>query len=57
MLAAPRCSRAVPHPSTERAQRSLTSEFGWDPVHYTWYGRKHKDLFVNGFYMSELEVL
>ena len=29
----PRCSRVVPHPSTERAQRLLTSEFGWDPVH------------------------
>ena len=35
----PRCSRVVPHPSTERAQRTLTSEFGWDPVHCTWYGR------------------
>ena len=29
-----RTSQAVPHLSTERASRSLTSEFGWDPVLY-----------------------
>ena len=32
-------SRAVPHPSTNRALRRLTSEFGRDPVHSTRYGR------------------
>ena len=34
-----RSSRAVPHPSTNRALRRLTSEFGRDPVHSTRYGR------------------
>ena len=35
----PHCSRVVPHPSTKRAQTALTSVFGWEPVHYRWYGR------------------
>ena len=34
-----RSSRAVPHPSTNRALRRLTVEFGRDPVHSTRYGR------------------
>ena len=34
-----RSSRAVPHPSTDRALRRLTSEVGRDPVHSTRYGR------------------
>ena len=34
-----RASQAVPHPSTDRALRRLTSEFGWDRVHSTQYGR------------------
>ena len=34
-----RTSRAVTHPSTIRAFRRLTSEFGWDPVFSTQYGR------------------
>ena len=34
-----RASQAVPHPSTNRALRRLTSEFGWDRVHSTQYGR------------------
>ena len=34
-----RSSRAAPHPSTNRALRRLTSEFGRDPVHSTRYGR------------------
>ena len=33
-------SRAVPHPSTNRALRRLTSEVRRDPVHSTWYGRQ-----------------
>ena len=35
-----RSSRAVPHPSTNRALRRLTSEVGRDPVHLTRYGRQ-----------------
>ena len=34
-----RSSQAVPHPSTDRALRRLTSEVRRDPVHSTWYGR------------------
>ena len=34
-----RTSRAVTHPSTIRALRCLTSEFGRDPVFSTQYGR------------------
>ena len=37
-----RSSRAVPHPSTNRALRRLTSEVGRDPVHSTRYGRRRK---------------
>ena len=35
-----RSSRAVPHPSTNRALRRLTSEVERDPVHSTRYGRQ-----------------
>jgi hypothetical protein len=35
-----RSSQAVPHPSTNRALRHLTSEFRRDPVHWTRYGRQ-----------------
>ena len=37
-----RSSRAVPHPSTNRALRRLTSEVGRDPVHSTRYGRQRQ---------------
>ena len=37
-----RCSQAVPHPSTNRALRRLTSEVGRDPVYSTRYGRQRK---------------
>ena len=37
-----RSSRAVPHPSTNRALRRLTSEVGRDPVHSTRYGRQRR---------------
>ena len=37
-----RSSRAVPHPSTNRALRRLTSEFRRDPVHSTRYGRQRR---------------
>ena len=36
----PRSSQAVPHPSTNRALRRLTSEVRRDPVHSTRYGRQ-----------------
>lgn len=35
-----RSSRAVPHPSTNRALRRFTSEVKRDPVHSTRYGRQ-----------------
>ena len=41
-----RSSRAVPHPSTNRALRRLTSEFGRDPVHSTRYGRWRQTKFL-----------
>ena len=37
-----RSSQAVPHPSTDRALRRLTSEVERDPVHSTWYGRQRE---------------
>ena len=37
-----RSSRAVPHPSTNRALRRLTSEVGRGPVHSTRYGRQRR---------------
>ena len=37
-----RASQAVPHPSTDRALCCLTSEFRWDRVHSTQYGRWRK---------------
>ena len=41
-----RSSRAVPHPSTNRALCRLTSEFGRDPVHSTRYGRWRQIVFL-----------
>ena len=38
-----RSSRAVPHPSTNRALRRLTSEVERDPVHSTRYGRQRQN--------------
>ena len=37
-----RASRAVPHPSTDRALCRLTSEVERDPVHSTRYGRQRE---------------
>ena len=43
-----RASQAVPHPSTDRALQSLTSEFGWDRVYSMQYGRwQVLSLFLN----------
>ena len=39
-----RTSRAVPHPSTNRALCRLTSEVERDPVHSTRYGRQRKHM-------------
>lgn len=33
------CSLVVSYRTTNQAQWGLTSEFGWDPVYYPWYGR------------------
>ena len=43
-----RCSQAVPHPSTDRALRRLTSEVGRDPVHSTRYGRRRSTKSLSG---------
>ena len=40
-----RSSQAVPHPSTNRALRRLTSEVRRDPVHSTRYGRQRQIIF------------
>ena len=40
-----RTSQAVPHPSTDRALRCLTSEFRWDRVHSSQYGRWRRMFF------------
>ena len=37
-----RSSQAVPHPSTDRALRCLTSEVKRDPVHSARYGRRRR---------------
>jgi hypothetical protein len=39
-----RTSRAVPHPSTNRALCRLTSEVERDPVHSTRYGRQRENM-------------
>ena len=41
-----RCSQAVPHPSTNRALRRLTSEVERDPVYSTRYGRQRSYLHI-----------
>ena len=43
-----RSSRAVPHPSTNRALCRLTSEVERDPVHSTRYGRQRQCRRVSG---------
>ncbi len=40
-----RTSQAVPHPSTNRALRRLTSEVRRDPVHSTRYGRQRSHIY------------
>ena len=42
------CSQAVSHPSTEQAQRFLTSVIRWEPVYSAWYGRRQEVLARNG---------
>ena len=39
-----RSSRAVPHPSTDRALCRLTSEVGREPVHSTRRGRQRRTM-------------
>ena len=42
-----RDSLVVPYQSTDRAQRCLTSQFGWDAVLSPWYDRMTSALFRN----------
>ena len=51
------CSQAVTHPSTNQAQRCLTSLIGREAVHSTWYGRWQWDRFLNPIYMLHLGLL
>ena len=46
-----RSSRAVPHPSTNRALRRLTSEVERDPVHSTRYGRQREHCFFKNTFV------
>ena len=39
-----RSSRAVPHPSTDRALCRLISEVGREPAHSTQYGRQRRTI-------------
>ena len=43
-------SQAVPHPSTNQAQRCLTSQIGRDAVFSTWYGRRRPLGYKTGSY-------
>ena len=43
-------SQAVPHPSTNQAQRCLTSQIGRDAVFSTWYGRRRPQGYKTGLY-------
>ena len=45
-------SRVVPHHSTNWAQGSLTSEFGWDLVYPTWYDRMTGEVFAIAIHSS-----
>ena len=48
-----RCSRAVPHPSTNRALCGLTSEVRRDPVYSTRYGRQRYILILCIFWARQ----
>ena len=47
-----RTSQAVPHPSTDRALRRLTSEVRRDPVHSTRYGRQRSSKSFSSIFLS-----
>ena len=49
-----RSSQAVPHPSTNRALRCLTSEVEKDPVHSTRYGRRRMQSLRKGVVRAKL---
>ena len=51
-----RSSRAVPHPSTNRALRRLASEVGRDPVYSTRYGRQRNDMAQAGMRSYVLQM-
>ena len=49
-----RSSQAVPHPSTNRALRRLTSEVRRDPVHSTRYGRQR---YLSAVWLRGIEAM
>ena len=51
-----RSSRAVPHPSTNRALRRLTSEVRRDPVYSTRYGRRRYHYFCLLVYFAKNQI-
>ena len=51
-----RCSQAVTHPSTNRAQRCLTSVIGRELVFSTWYGRCRKSSFNHWLQIGKFSI-
>ena len=45
-------SLVVPHQSTDRAQRCLTSQFGWDAVLSPWYDRMTRQMLVGQYHIA-----
>ena len=52
-----KCSQAVTHPSTNSAQRCLTSVIGRELVHSTWYGRWRERGWLLSNFNTYLDVL
>ena len=50
------CSQAVTHPSTNQAQRCLTSVIGRELVFSTWYGRCQELVGENSVYGHEVPI-
>ena len=51
-----RDSLVVPYQSTDRAQRCLTSQFGWDAVLSPWYDRMTSSLPPGNTLLRKLEI-
>ena len=50
-----RDSLVVPYQSTDRAQRCLTSQFGWDAVLSPWYDRMTKTMRRGAVYLAKVQ--